>query len=310
MTVFTGLVCATVFEPDLAELPEIIGRLRSLGLECAIFDNTAQGALANRVRTECELRQISYLTDSGNVGTAGALNAFLAHASGRGLDWLLYLDQDTVVGREFASRAQASTELVDSRVVLIGSRIIHASDGSSRAMPEEFSPTSMLISSGTAMRVSALIELDGFDQCLGLDLVDHEICLRIRGAGLSAVIDQARWIRHEIGAGSHEVGVIRRRVTEHPPWRRRQMWRNSVILVRRYWVLEPTSCLRHMLGRLLDTMLTAIDTRSLSPIRVAIFGIREGLQSSSRRIGLTPIPDEAKTTPWSGPSSMRIEGGR
>ncbi len=94
------------------------------------------------------------------------------------------------------------------------------------APPPGLEEVRFLISSGCFFRSTALREVDGFDETFFLDLVDQEICLRLRRRGWRLMRAGDLVLTHTIGEGTGgRVGRIA--VRRHPAWRRRLMWRNG-----------------------------------------------------------------------------------
>lgn len=282
------LVCSTTYEPTAAELTGLMAQFDTLGERGVIFDNTVRPDRASSVRDHCDAAGILYLTCGANIGTAGALNRLLQHAVDSGAKWMLYLDQDSRVVTPSVAESFRQIAEVGDNVALVGSRLVHADGALVQATtPDIRYNARFVISSGTYMRVSALVEVDGFDEALGLDLADTELCLRIRNRGLMIVSDGALAIRHEIGRGSRTVPLLHIRITRHPLWRRRDMWRNSILLVRRYGHTVPLECFRHLVGRVAETVIGAVVFRDATFLTSAVVGACEGITASPHRVGIS-----------------------
>lgn len=279
------LACATTYEPTELQLDRTVRQLRTLSPVCAIFDNTQTSEVASAIRDKCEANGISYLSAVENVGIARALNDFCRHALVGGQTWLLYLDQDSVIDSQFVELAQSSITAAgsDRPVALIGSRLVlRTHQGAQGATSGRFVKTRYVIASGTAINVKAVESVDGFDEGMRLDVVDIEMCLRLRIAGWSLVIDTGRALRHEIGEDARLVarGL---NVSRHPLWRRRLMWRNSVVLARRYSRDEPAEIAKHLMARVLETVSGAVIYREWRLLTTCVQGILDGCRDATRR---------------------------
>lgn len=280
------LACATAYEPTPQQARALVNQLSRWGARAVIYDNTRTPATARSLHDACTGAGIRYLGGRGdNLGTAGALNQLLKLAEREGAGWLLYFDQDSRISPEYVERTDVLLQGIHDDVALIGSRIVQPGGYefvSSSDIP--WREARFVISSGTLMRVSALLAVDGFDELLGLDLVDHDVCLRVRQKGFGIGIDNSRWVQQEIGRDSRLIQILGIRVTRHPWWRRHDMWRNSMILVRRYARTAPSECIRHLLGRVMETIAAAAAFRDVRYLTAAVSGAREGL-----RIPVAPI---------------------
>ena len=276
------LVCATTFEPSAEQLRSLLSQLRQLSTEPVVFDNSSM--TAQHVEARCLEFGVRYLRSGANVGTAGALNRFLQMAHLEGRNWLLYFDQDSRVSSGYAELVRSALGLVHARVAMLGSRISQLGDaGRTLNLSNRFNDSNFVIASGTLIRVTALLDVGGFDQDFRLDLVDHEACLRLRSLGWLIAVDQQRVVEHEIGRCSVRIPIIGVRVSRHPWWRRQAMWRNSVVLVKRYFWLSPTICVRHLLGRAVETLAASLYFRDTRYLTTAARGLAEGCRGGATR---------------------------
>lgn len=290
MTTTKWLACAITYEPTSEQIERVCAQLTLLGGKTVVHDNSVTADSRERVHATCAANGVEVVSAEGNVGSAGGLNNLLSHAAERGLMWLVYFDQDSRLGEGYGECLSRLDEC-PADVAMVGSRYRHPREG----FPAGPDPTSAMletrfvIASGTAMRTSALLEVDGFDRRMFLDVVDHEICMRLRRAGWKLLVDTARVMMHEIGEDS--TIVLRRvRISRHPLWRRYQMWRNSITLMRRYVWSYPGECLSHLAVRLVETLGGAVHYREPRYITTAVRGAGAGLFGSSRRQGYS-APD-------------------
>ena len=288
-----GLVVATTYEPEVAQVEDLAVMLADSGLPALVVDNSTTVVSRDLVSRACAAYGIEVIANDRNIGTAGALNVGLRRARSLRATWMLYFDQDSRVGEGFWSRAAEVVDLVEGGVGAVGSFVVHvaAPDAQPRS-GSALEPATYVISSGTMFRVADLCRVGGFDERLALDLVDHEICLRLRGAGRAVVIDSGRHISHEIGRGSRRTGVRGTRVTRHPRWRRRMMWRNSVVLCRRHAGRDPGLCLRHVVGRFWETWAGAVVFRDPTVLFAAAQGILDGWRTETSVVGIDAACDD------------------
>lgn len=288
------LVVTTTYEPDPSQARRLFATLAASGEPVLVVDNSTSESGRELVRLSCEATGLSLVGEGRNRGTAGALNVGLRAARAQQAGWLLYFDQDSRVDPDHWRRARESAAAAGARTMAMGCRVVHVGENPAPApTPAALEPATWLISSGTLFRVPQLVELGGFDEALGLDLVDHEICLRIRRADGAVVLDTGRHILHEIGRGGRAIGWRGIRVTYHPRWRRRLMWRNSILLCRRYARSQPRLCGRHLVGRLGETLAGAIVFRDPAWLLAAVRGLGDGLRAPVGIVGLDAPLDTA-----------------
>lgn len=280
----TGVFATSiVFEPTDEQLSSITNQLLVAGggRSSAIFDNSNTRLAQGRTRAACAAAGVTYLGGGGNLGTGEGLNSLLRAATD---EWLLYLDQDSILEGPFLEILTEALKAAGSfqAVVAVGSRIVLRSDTDPAGTAAlSIAPVRFLIASGTTYNVFRASSLGGFDGNLFLDTVDHEFCLRARKAGMTLLQDPRLVLSHEIGSDSVRVlGMSRLRVARHPVWRRQLMWRNTVILVRRYLRIFPLDCIRHLSARIVDTLLGAVVYRDAGFLTSALRGIGAGFESN------------------------------
>ncbi len=155
----------------------------------------------------------SYIHDPANGGLAGAYSAALRLAEKEGNEWLLLLDQDTVIDAsylkelwcslfELASnrrcaalvpKLRAGHETISPTKVLWGGRLLPVDERLIGIAPWEV----VALNSGTLLRVSAVRELGGFNPEFWLDYLDHWIFNRLHRAGFFVYVLDAG-LQHEL----------------------------------------------------------------------------------------------------------------
>lgn len=285
MTAQSWLACAIVYEPTTEQIETVCSQLVGLGDQVLVHDNSVTVEAREHVHAVCAAYGIEQISAGENIGTAGGLNNLLEHAARSGVTWLVYFDQDSILAEGYGKYLYG-LDYCAADVAMVGSRYVHPGQEAAPASSSEamLTETQFLIASGTAMRTSALLDVDGFDRRMFLDVVDHEICMRLRRFGWRLMVDDARVMTHEIG--EHSAIVLRRvRISRHPLWRRYQMWRNSMILLRRYLRSYPAECLAHLIVRVVETFGGAMHYREPRYLTSAVRGAGAGLFGSSRRQG-------------------------
>lgn len=271
-----------VFEPTEVMIETVCRQLTSLGERRVVLDNSTTAAAQQRVDKTCAAFAVDVMRPEGNVGTGRGLNVLLREAGSRNLDWLHYLDQDSVLTGDYVQQVSELPSGAED-FALIGA--VHRDPNHFAPIEQSgLVPVRFVISSGTLFNVSQVIRADGADERLFLDLVDHELCLRVRSLGMRVAVDTRRVLSHPIGEGAYKFGS-RLTLWRHPAWRRELMWRNSWLLVREYATRQPVECLRHLLGRFAETCALALVLRDLGHLRAALRGTRSAMTDRRQRSG-------------------------
>lgn len=281
------LIASTItFEPTPAQA---LAALRQLvdttdPTSCSVYDNSATAEGRDTVRAACAAAGVAYNGGAGNHGTARALNFIMRQATNVGAEWVLYLDQDsrTLPGHVLRLRKTLNALSQDTRVAAIGCRVRHPGRTETMNPTESLQTTAYCIASGTAYNVRAALDLGGFDEDMFLDTVDHEYCLWARHNGWSIFFDAGREIAHPVGQDSRQLGpsLFEYRVARHPLWRRELMWSNSIVLARRYHRDARAAMAKHLVVRIVDTIITAL---TYAEFRVVTRSVRGAIHGALAR---------------------------
>lgn len=215
---------------SVASLLEILKQSPALSAFCSllIYDNSPQPHRADTGG----LSPFQYVHDPSNGGLARAYNFALDRAEAAGCPWLLLLDQDTSLTREFLEELQqVISEVAEQSVVgaivprLIVNGDLHspASDFLTQlrhqfqASPKPIDADRIGIqprhlsayNSGSTLRVSAMRSIGGFPPAFWLDFLDHAVFHELFAHGYRTYVLRAE-LQHDF---SHSA------VENVPAWR-------------------------------------------------------------------------------------------
>lgn len=253
----TGAVVVT-YNPDDA-LPNRLKVVRDQVAAVLVVDNASTEGCA--LLRECaSLPGIEFIWNETNRGVAAALNQGLEWARGKGYDWLITLDQDTVIVDSFTSALNAAiaTHPDPGRIGLVGCNYIESYrrepllcvDGS------KWVEAAFAITSGMVVPIAVADRIGPFREDFFVDLVDHEYCLRARTAGYSVILVRAPLMEHKVGEPTW-ARLLWKRVTtpNHSPERHYYMSRNLLVVARDYLFKEPELVLRVIATRVKEVVL-------------------------------------------------------
>lgn len=152
-----------------------------------IFDNSESST-----RPEGLDKRFVYHHSKANVGLAKAYNYALKNSNDNS-EWLVTLDQDTILTKAYLNELILNSSKLSERVVAIAPII---QDNEQQISPvrsdilrpihselpqgnQVYSKNIMIINSGTALRIKFLNEIDGYNLLFPLDYLDHWLCWRI-----------------------------------------------------------------------------------------------------------------------------------
>ena len=279
----------------------VVERLRALAgqVERVIVVDDGSGASADAVLAEAEASGIEVHRLERNSGIATALNVGVRAALDDSADYVLNVDQDTDLPKDYV--AIALTQFARANpVTRLGIVCVDAVNGAPAlptwVSPEGFGLVPEAIQTGFVISRECL-EVGGlFDERLVIDCVDTEYCLRVRDRGFRIAVAKGTNIGHSIGrrAELRPFGIPMRhrgsgRIATyqyHSPFRRYYIARNNIDLILRNlgrrprWVL---AVLRREMGGMIVSMVSG-------PQRIAqVLAITTGtVHGLVRRRGMIP----------------------
>ncbi len=178
----------------LAAIPRLQSGEAEIGI--LLYDNTPGGQTIEALPSGVE-----YKANPGNGALAAACNYGLRVAREQGFEWLLTLNQDTTLPTDFLFKLCGAARFVAAESDVAGIVPSISSEGKvvspfttrkywtfSRAIPRGFigSPFKNVYAanSGSAIKVSALDAIGGFDPRFPLDMTDFDVNFRLHRQNL------------------------------------------------------------------------------------------------------------------------------
>lgn len=248
-----------VYRPDADPAP-LIDRLRGSVGHTVLVDNAPAGHPALAALPPAPT--LTRVANRNHGQLAGAYNRALALLQTRSPAprWIVLLDEDSDAATLPALLADPAVQALlhdpttaavapayRDRATGLRGKHIRLRRWSLDYLPREFGgvePVAFVINSMSVWRAEALQALGPFDETLGLDHIDTDLCLRARHAGLRVYLAG----RHEF---AHAIGERRRfrlfgremQAGGHAPARRYLIGRNTTRLMRRELWREPAFAL-------------------------------------------------------------------
>ena len=232
------LVGIVTYKPNKERLAECLASVQ--GQDVHIVDNT-----------------------ENNIGIAAALGQIMDYAAETGYDWVLTLDQDSIVLPGLIEAYEKAMEPdVGAMTCVIRDRNFEEE--------QETGDVDWCITSGCLMRVDAYRKTAGYDGSLFIDMVDQDICYSLKEAGYRIVCVPHVGLLHEVGHGRKTpIGYS----YNEPAWRDYYMARNRIIVARKH----GKSLLEVRLKNIRDMGIAALyEDNKMAKIREYARGWRDG----------------------------------
>lgn len=266
------LVGIILYNPEINRLQENIKAITSQIDNIVFIDNNSKNI---DIISKILPKNSVLIRNKCNVGIAKALNQVLQYALKNNYEWVLTLDQDSVVGNNIIEVYSEYINKLDSDVGMICCKIIdrNANFSTSKHIKEIDGYINQCITSASMLRVKAWQEIGGFDDNMFIDSVDFDICINLRKHGWKIFRTYKTQILHEVGH-SKVIKIFGKEYLSlnHTPFRYYYIARNNIYLGRKYGMLFHNIC---VLCRIVWTIIIYEDQK-YEKIKKIIFGFING----------------------------------
>lgn len=187
-----------LYNPDIKRLKENLDAVCKQ-VKCVYCYN-------NGLRNDSEVKallntydNIQIIGTGINDGIATALNELVKKAEKDGMEWILTLDQDSVVCDEMVEALAALKDEKDVAIICPVIEDVRRKNEKPAIAINTIDDVDFCITSGSFMNVQKTLEIGGFDEWLFIGLVDNEICYRVRLNEYRIVRNNAVILNHELG---------------------------------------------------------------------------------------------------------------
>ena len=195
MDISAGIV---LFNPDIKRLKENIDAVIIQCTHLYLVDNGSGNVdEVKGLLNQYNQSKISILWNRENQGIAKALNQLTSAAQKEGFDWILTLDQDSVVPSNIVGEFEKYIN--NSSVGILCPIICDRNKDEEIKINEDCTEIDECITSGSLLNIKAWSEIGGFDERMFIDGVDFDICYRLRQRGYKIYCIHSVVLLHEIG---------------------------------------------------------------------------------------------------------------
>ena len=183
-----------------------------------IIDNSS---IDNSSLTDNSCNKIKYIPLMKNKGIAYALKLGADLAINDKYDYLLTLDQDSVMTGECLSKLLSYVNKNDmSDVAIVAPEFNNASTG--------IECVDMVITSGNIINLSLYKKINRFNENLFIDFVDFDLCYQFREKNYKIILMKEALLIHSLGENNkHRIFGKEFNNTNHSPLRKYYLYRNE-----------------------------------------------------------------------------------
>ncbi|MEK4452292.1 MULTISPECIES: glycosyltransferase family 2 protein [unclassified Paenibacillus] len=238
MVVFTpdlvNLISAGIvlYNPDISRLQENMNAIHPQVDYLILIDNASENI--NEIESVTrDFEKVILLKNDKNYGIATALNQIVQYSSSKFSEWVLLLDQDSVVPKNMIEQF-SKYRTIDS-VGIITPRIVDRNYLEEVKNDSETAYIEKCITSGSFINISLFKKLGGFDEKMFIDFVDFEYCARVRKANYKILRINSIVLLHQLGSMKvYRILGKTIRVTNHSSLRHYYYTRNTVYYYKKH----------------------------------------------------------------------------
>lgn len=265
-------VCAAIISYNCDDMicENIQSLLNQVKHVCVIDNGSSKKSIDILSKWE-KTKDVTIIYKNENKGVAQRLNEALVWADNNGYRLLLMMDQDTVL----------LDGCVEKMLFVMNQDERYASVGPNRKhkLTHGFKETTYLITSGNLVVIQAAKKAGGFMSDLFIDLVDIEFSLAMRKAGYCLVVSNGALMRHCVGIKeTRKIMGFTFNYQSHSPQRFFYIYRNHVIVVKKYFKQFPVFCIKMLVSLCIDSIKMCFENESKQKRRMAYKGFMEGMR--------------------------------
>lgn len=242
------------YNPDINRLSENINAINAQ-VDCIIIVDNGSENILNIEELLLYYKNIFLVKNRENLGIAKALNQIILLSKKNHYDWVITLDQDSVVADDIIRvfKKYISFENIAIITPLIVDRNIQISEDITK--PYEY--VEKCITSGSLTKIQACENVGYFDEKMFIDIVDFEFCARLQEKGYKILKVNETKLLHELGK-SREVYFLGKKIIvyNHSPIRKYYYTRNFLYYIRKHKnLLDIKKIYFHFIYRLIVTIM-------------------------------------------------------
>lgn len=276
------------YNPDLQRLEDNLINCTQQISNVVIVDNGSKNI--SSVQNMCRMFNSHLISLNKNIGIAGAQNRGFHYLQGQGYNWVLTLDQDSIIPLNMIEAFIKSQKLKNDTGIITPAYTDENWNGKKKLNKQAnnivITRKNLVISSGNLVNVKAWETVDGFDEDLFIDLVDFDFDAKLNIAGYKIFQLDNIYLRHSIGIKIKKSPIIKfillcdAAISDHSAARQYYIYRNSIIFHKRYAAYKK----RFLIVRtLIATRRILLYRNRREKFLSAIKGINDGMRYSTNR---------------------------
>lgn len=230
----TVVACIVTYNPDIHRLRCNIKAISPQVSQVIIVDNNSINVSLIKVAIQ-DIPNTHIIINTKNNGIAKALNQAALYAQTTHFEWIITLDQDSIVPSSLVARYIST---IDNKEVALICCIIN--DRNIGILPwqsinDEVEEVDECITSASMLRIEAWHKVNGFNEDLFIDGVDIDMCYRLRKNHYKIIRVNTVHLLHELGKAEIKTFMGKPlHLFHYPPLRCYYITRNTLYIGIKY----------------------------------------------------------------------------
>lgn len=265
-----------LYNPNIKRLNNNINSVSPQVDRIILFDNGSKNI--DEIIEFLDKKNITYdlLKSEKNFGIAYALNRICEFAKSKEYNWILTLDQDTVISDNLINQYKKYVNLPN-----VGQLSCVYRDRNSKkvkdAIDKRVTEVKECITSGALLNLDALKTVGGFDENMFIDYVDFDLCYALRKENFKTYRINYIGMLHEIGHITTVNFFLKKiEIFNQSSFRHYYRCRNFFLFSKRYKIYSSRKAIYIQLKELIKVIL--YENNKLSKTKIMIKGIHDGMK--------------------------------
>ncbi|MBE4871283.1 MULTISPECIES: rhamnosyltransferase [Enterobacter] len=271
------------YNPDLDCFKAQLQSLQQQLDHCVVVDNGSKNVAD--IEDLCQQFKYDLIKLDTNRGLSYAQNIGIENAISRGAEYLLLLDQDSVLGANFISAM--SKMYTQYNVGILGPSFYdpHTNEfywGTNYIGPfikrtpiEEITDVTYVIASGSFFSSEVYEKVGKMEEALFVDYIDVEWALRAKKLGYRVAMTNQASMAHTIG--DSRLNLLGRKISVHSPMRRYFLVRNSFFMIRKSYIPVGYKVREVFLNFARAAISLILNKEKKKTLMMIFYGISDGL---------------------------------
>ncbi len=185
-----------LYNPDIIFFDNILTYIDQIE-KLYVIDNSDSTKNTLFLNKLLNIKKVEYIDNKSNLGVAAALNIGANRALQDGFDFLLTMDQDSNATESMVEKMLLILNKYQDVAIVTANQLNEGFELPEYKEAEE--EILFTITSGNLLALSKYRKVGGFLECLFIDYVDHEFCLRLSSFGFKLVRANNAILYHKLG---------------------------------------------------------------------------------------------------------------